>query len=115
MGAAASFGFGEPSAREKPRVDYNKLLKLSFYDFVQCDSTRRTLVSRGQRLVRYMMHFCPRADGRPNNRGASFGHANLSAQKPGEDGDKAQPPYSTGLPRQGSVSDSTFNSIIPSS
>jgi hypothetical protein len=72
MGAAASFGFGEPSAREKPRVDYNKLLKLSFYDFVQCDSTRRTLVSRGQRLVRYMMHFCPRADGRPNNRGATL-------------------------------------------
>ncbi len=56
MGAAAAFGFGEDEAEarrpERPKVDYNVLIRVTFFDMVKCDSQRRTVVNRGQRVVR---------------------------------------------------------------
>ena len=51
MGAAASFGFEEERTRKKPRIDYNKLLRVTFFDMVKCDSGRSTVVNRGHRVV----------------------------------------------------------------
>ena len=51
MGTAASFGFPEERQQQRPRIDYNKLLSLTFYDMVKCDSQRKIVVNRGQRVV----------------------------------------------------------------
>jgi len=51
MGTGASFGYTKESSQEA-RVDYNRLLALTFFDLVRCDSRKSVVVNQGHRVVR---------------------------------------------------------------